>query len=163
MSLVVAELAREAVRVVGADSATFLQGQVSQDLEALGVGDSTWSFVLQPQGKVEAWVGVARLSDDEYVFDVDAGFGEELLARLERFKLRVDVEQVLVRGVTALAVRGPGAAAVTVSSDAPPLRYLRRAGWPGIEAVDVLAVGELDVDAVRDGDGTTVDVIGSDE
>jgi folate-binding protein YgfZ len=83
---------RDVVRVHGADAATYLQSQVSQDLRGLGVGDSVWSFVLQPTGKVDALARVWRTADDEFVLDTDAGAGEALVARLLRFRIRVKVE-----------------------------------------------------------------------
>ena len=64
---------RDVVRVHGVDAATYLQSQVSQDLRGLGVGDSVWSFVLQPTGKVDALARVWRTADDEFVLDTDAG------------------------------------------------------------------------------------------
>jgi folate-binding protein YgfZ len=87
---------REVVRVSGPDALTYLQGQVSQDLLPMAVGDRRWTFLLQPTGKVEVLARVERTHDDTFVFDVDAGYGDELVARLNRFKIRVkvDVEQV---------------------------------------------------------------------
>ena len=41
-------LPREFVRVSGPDAITFLQGQLSQDLEQLTVGAAAHSFLLQP-------------------------------------------------------------------------------------------------------------------
>lgn len=98
-------LPRDFVRVSGADAVSFVQGQVSQDVAALPVGASAWSFVLQPQGKVDALVRVSRTADDELVLDTDAGWGEHVVERLNRFKLRVkaDIEPLAWR---CLAVRG---------------------------------------------------------
>ena len=42
------------IRVSGPDAATYLQSQVSQDVRSLGIGSSTWAFLLQPTGKVDA-------------------------------------------------------------------------------------------------------------
>jgi folate-binding protein YgfZ len=85
-----AVLARDVVMARGPDAATYLQGQLSQDVAALAVGESTFSLLLQPQGKVDAWLRVTRIDDD--ALDVDAGWGEHVLARLKRFLLRVKVE-----------------------------------------------------------------------
>ncbi len=121
------EVPRDFVRVSGADAASFLQGQISQDIEEVRARGSAWSFLLQPQGKVDAWFRIAASGPDEFVIDVDGGFGEAVITRLHRFKLRVavDVEALPWR---CIAVRGLGAAAV------PGLD----AQWPGIEAVDVV-------------------------
>src|SRR3954452_3780777 len=83
---------REAVRVAGPDAESFLQGQLSQDIGALTVGGSAWSFVLEPQGKVDAFLRVRRVGDDEFVLDTDEGWGERVVARLSRFKLRTKAD-----------------------------------------------------------------------
>ena len=58
----------------------------------MGIGDRRWTFLLQPTGKVDVLARVERTADDTFVFDVDAGYGDELLARLNRFKIRVKAE-----------------------------------------------------------------------
>ena len=88
------ETDRDFVSVSGADALTYLQGQISQDLRTLGDGESTYSFVLQPTGKIEALIRVARRSEVDFVLDTDHGYGEPLIARLNRFKIRVKVDIV---------------------------------------------------------------------
>ncbi|HRB04298.1 MAG TPA: hypothetical protein PLP26_13085, partial [Ilumatobacteraceae bacterium] len=58
------EYPRDVVQVAGADALTYLQSQLSQDLRSLQVGQSVWSFVLQPTGKVEVLLRVWRTADD---------------------------------------------------------------------------------------------------
>jgi folate-binding protein YgfZ len=127
---------RDAVRVAGPDAITYLQGQLSQDVHALDVGSSARSFVLQPTGKVDAWVRLTRIADDDVVLDVDGGHGDALAARLRRFLLRTkaDVDALDWR---AVAIRGPGAA------DAAPAgggddALATPAAWPGVDGVDLL-------------------------
>ena len=86
------EYPRDIVEVAGPDSSTYLQSQLTQELRPLQVGDSTGSFVLQPTGKVEVLLRVWRTGDEVFVLDTDAGFGEALIARLNRFKIRVKVD-----------------------------------------------------------------------
>lgn len=83
---------RDVVRVGGPDAATYLQSQVSQDLRGLAVGASAWMFLLEPTGKVVVLARVCRAADDEFVLDTDAGFGEAMVARLNRFRIRVKAE-----------------------------------------------------------------------
>ena len=90
--LIVVRVPREFVQVEGPDAASFLQGQLSQDIERLSVGEAAWSFLLQPQGKVDAWLRVTRVAEDAFVLDVDDSYAEAVLARLNRFKLRVKAE-----------------------------------------------------------------------
>jgi folate-binding protein YgfZ len=130
---------RDVVRVTGPDALAYLQGQLSQDVAALAAGAAAWSFVLQPTGKVDAWVRVIRTADDEVLLDVDGGYGEALLTRLRRFLLRTkaDVDPLAWR---AVAVRGPGAAdAADAGGGADDLRV--PVAWPGLEGVDVLGPG----------------------
>jgi len=120
-------LERDVVLVSGPDATTYLQGQLSQDVVALTDGASAWSFVLQPQGKVDAWVRVTRRGDDALLLDVDGGFGGALVERLSRFKLRVKADLGLLEH-RCLAVRGPRT---------PPLDGLRFdwASFPGVDLI----------------------------
>ena len=105
------EYPRDVVQVAGADALTYLQSQLSQDLRSLQVGQSAWSFVLQPTGKVDVLLRVWRTADDTFLLDTDEGFGEVLTARLNRFKIRVKAE-ITSLDWSCIAVRGDGAASV---------------------------------------------------
>ena len=85
---------RDTVTVTGADAMTYLQSQLSQDIRDLEVGDARWTFLLEPNGRIDVLARVTRDADDVYRLDTDAGFGEALLERVNRFKIRVraDVE-----------------------------------------------------------------------
>ena len=83
---------RDVVVVEGPDAESFLQGQLSQDVAALGEGEAALSFLLQPQGKVDALLRVRRAGPPRFELDVDAGFGQRVVERLNRFKLRVKCE-----------------------------------------------------------------------
>ena len=90
------ELARDHVIVEGPDALTYLHSQLAQDLRDLEVGASTWTLVLEPAGKVESLARVTRTGEDRFDLDTDAGFGDALAARLNRFKIRVQAEIVVV-------------------------------------------------------------------
>ena len=110
---------RDTVVAVGADAQTYLHSQVSQSLDGMAVGDQRWTFVLDPTGKIVSLARVTRSGDDRFELDTDAGFGDELLARLQRFKLRVAVELSLI-------------AADDASTDDESARV--EAGWPRLGA-----------------------------
>jgi tRNA-modifying protein YgfZ len=86
------ETPRDVVQVAGPDALDYLQGQVSQELRPVAVGDSRWTLLLQPNGRVDVLARVWRTDDDVFVLDTDAGFGDELAARINRFKIRVKVD-----------------------------------------------------------------------
>jgi len=146
----VVNLSRDFIRVSGPQALEYLQGQLSQDLEKLAVGDSALSLILEPQGKVSAFVRVTRSATDEMVLDFDAGFGEAVLARLRRFKLRTKADIELLADWRCLAGRGPraaealaGAAAALAGAGGAPAGTegggLRSAfSWPGLEGIDLL-------------------------
>jgi folate-binding protein YgfZ len=125
------ELPRDFVRAAGPDVNKFLQGQLSQDVLGVAVGASTWALLLQPQGKVTAFLRVLRVGDEEVVLETDAGFGPAVIERLNRFKLRVncDLDPLAWR---CIAVRGPKA------HDLVPEGVV--ADWPGLPGRDL--VGE---------------------
>ena len=132
-------LPRDFLMVTGPDAIAFLQGQLSQDIDQLGAGASALSFLLQPQGKVDALLRVNRIDNDAVVLDTDAGWGDAVRTRLERFKLRikVDIDSVAWR---CLAVRGPSAHRVATGLDAD---------WPGLDGVDVVGDDPGVPDGVR--------------
>jgi folate-binding protein YgfZ len=101
-------VARDACEVRGPDAESYLHGQLSQSVTTMAVDDSRWTFVLEPTGKVVALARVWRTGADAFVLDTDPGFGDGLVARLNRFRIRVklDVEPL---AWSALAVRGAAA------------------------------------------------------
>jgi folate-binding protein YgfZ len=123
---------RDVVRASGPETVAFLQGQLSQDVESLAVGGSAWSLLLQPSGKVDSWLRATRVEDDVMVLDVDGGWGDALIERLERFKLRTKCELERVEGPRCLAVRN-----VAVARPAPPPSGLPIV-WPGTDGYDLL-------------------------
>jgi folate-binding protein YgfZ len=125
------ELPRDFVRAAGPDVNSFLQGQLSQDVLGLGVGASTWALLLQPQGKVTAFLRVLRVGDEEVVLETDAGFGPAVIERLNRFKLRVQCD-LDVLAWRCIAVRGPRAHELVPEGVV--------ADWPGLPGRDL--VGE---------------------
>jgi folate-binding protein YgfZ len=130
-------LDRDVVAVSGPESGTFLQGQLSQDVLVMVADDSAWSWVLAPTGKVDALVRVIRRADDEWLLDTDGGWGEALLTRLNRFKLRTKVEFEL-RPWKVLGVRGGGIGAGQVVVPA----------WPETSGVDVFDVEPVVADGM---------------
>ncbi len=149
-----APIRRDVVRVHGPEAVDFLQGQLSQDVAALEVHASAPTLLLQPTGKVDAWLRVTRLGGDELLLDVDAGYGEAVLTRLRRFKLRTKAELEL--DVWAgLAIRGPGALDV----DVPAGVYGLSAEWPGVDGVDLLSPGEIALAGVPLVDAAALEVL----
>ena len=129
------DLDRAVLAATGPEAASFLQGQLSQDVVGLADGGFAWSWLLAPNGKVDALLRVTRVSADEWLLDTDAGWAEPVLTRLNRFKLRTKVDMAPARGLV-VGLRGDGweeASGRLAGSGVvltPP--------WPHVEGADVL-------------------------
>jgi folate-binding protein YgfZ len=131
--IVWADIERDVVIVQGDDAGAFLHSQLANDIASLAVGSSIHSLLLEPTGQVTALVRVTRHVDTVYTLDVDAGFGESLITRLQRFVLRSKVAMRMsdwkvraFRGLDAVSVVGAG-----------PGRAIPYRG--GDDAIDVIA------------------------
>ena len=129
---------RDVLAVAGGDAVSFLQGQVSADVERLAAGESAWAFLLQPTGKLGFWLRVTR-QDDRVLVDVDAGLGEKVAARLRRFLLRVDatVEQLDWDSATVVGDQRADVSA-SLGGELVLERARRTSEGPLVLAVDVL-------------------------
>jgi len=119
-------MARDVVTVEGPDAATFLQGQLSQDVAGMAQGTAALSFLLESQGKVIAILRVVRAADDRFILDGDPGTGPAVVARLQRYKLRTKAELALVEGASFAAARS---VALPKPDDALDLPWPGLAGW----------------------------------
>lgn len=132
------EIPRDVVHVRGPEAATYLQGQLSQDVDAIPAGAARRSFVLQPTGKVDSWVRVTRVGDEDFMLDVDAGYGDALIARLQRFLLRTKAE-VDSWDLTCVGFRGPSADTLNLP-DWEGVVLRQPVGGPGGAGVDVIGL-----------------------
>jgi len=128
---------RQAVAVAGPDAEAYLQGQCSQDIAALTRGEAADALLLSPQGKLQALVRVIRLSEDEFVVDVDHGFLDVVLARLLQFRLRVKVE-IETLPWRCVALRGPGTAELVAGPLLSGTAVVVPVDWGSVTGADLL-------------------------
>ncbi|MFM9111951.1 MAG: hypothetical protein ACKOPB_01615 [Actinomycetota bacterium] len=93
MSAIFFPIDRDVITVTGSDAKSYLHSQLSQDINSLEIGDSRYAFLLEPTGKLDVLLRVTCATHDRYVLDMEAGFGEAALTRLNRFKIRVRAER----------------------------------------------------------------------
>ena len=93
-NIIACEIEHLVFAVTGADAGKYLHSQLSNDIASMPVGGSRYSFVLEPMGKVIALVRVTRTDEETFILDSEnvEGLGEQLLARLNRFKIRVKAD-----------------------------------------------------------------------
>src|SRR5690242_9909368 len=82
---------RGKLALTGADAKSFLQGQVSNDVEALSAGEGCYAAFLTPKGKM---LGDLRILDagDEILLDTERVALQELFNMIRRFSLGFEVE-----------------------------------------------------------------------
>jgi folate-binding protein YgfZ len=78
---------RAVIGVAGTDARAFLQGLLTQDVEALTPGQSAYAGLLSPQGK--ALFDMILFGDgDAVMIDIAAGREADLMRRLQMYRLR---------------------------------------------------------------------------
>ncbi len=85
---------RGVLRVGGADAASFLQGLLTNDVEALKPGEARYAALLSPQAKILFDLFAVRAPDGEevsFLLDCQAAQAADLAKRLGFYKLRAKV------------------------------------------------------------------------
>ncbi|NNE84066.1 MAG: folate-binding protein YgfZ [Alphaproteobacteria bacterium] len=111
-------LDRGLVSVTGADSRTFLQGLISQNIDAVSPTQAAYGAFLTPQGKYLHDFCLAEIGD-RIILDGEHARDDELIARLKRFKLRAKVELVSADDLAVFAVFGQDATNALELPDTP--------------------------------------------
>ena len=88
----VAARERDFVRVAGPDAADYLQRMVSNDVEALAVGEACPALLLTAKARVIAPLVVLRRSDTDFLLLTEPGQGELVRSHLVRMRLRAQCE-----------------------------------------------------------------------
>ena len=104
--------ARTQLAVAGADRATYLQGLLTNDIQALAEGSGCYAAWLSPQGRMLTDMHVLQ-SAGMILLDVPAEQADSILARLDQFLFSEDVRiESLAEAMTGVWLHGPRAAAV---------------------------------------------------
>jgi tRNA-modifying protein YgfZ len=140
--------ARGKLRVKGPEAAEYLQGQLTNDIEALEPGEGCYAALLDRKGHMQADMRVLRLSPVEIQVDTEPGALAATRRHLEMYKVgrQVEVEDA-TKGRALLSLIGPRSAEVAGS---PPLPEY---------AGEEIALGGVDCVAV--GTATGIDLIAS--
>lgn len=80
------------LRFEGPDAAAFLQGQLSNDVATLAIGDAQWTSYNSPKGRMLASMLLWRASEDVFRAFVASDLAETLRKRLAMFVLRAKVK-----------------------------------------------------------------------
>ena len=101
---------RAYVRVAGPDACDYLQRMVSNDVEALQVGDACPALLLTAKARVIAPLVVWRRGEEDFLLLTEPELGEPVRALLVRMRLRAQCEIELEEHTSALVFGGDGIA-----------------------------------------------------
>ncbi|HEV2723649.1 MAG TPA: glycine cleavage T C-terminal barrel domain-containing protein [Thermoleophilaceae bacterium] len=122
---------RAVLALEGSEAAEFLQGQVTNDIEALAPGSGCYAALLNHKGKLRADMRVLRLAPDRLQLDTDAAAGPVLQHTFKTYSLGRDVRSRDLTGERqVLSLIGPDARAAVESP--PPARehaFSERPHW----------------------------------
>jgi len=102
----VAQRAREFVGVVGPDAADYLQRMVSNDVEALAVGEACPALLLTAKARVIAPLVVWRRGDEDFLVLTEPELGETLRSQLLRARFAAKCELEPEEHVSTLVLGG---------------------------------------------------------
>jgi len=133
-------LARERaiITVDGPDAAEFLQGQLTNDIEALAASEGCYAAILDRKGHLRADMRVLNIEGGPIWLDLEPECGADVLGALNMYSVGRDVEIADAAGRRAItSVIGPRTPEITGATALRPehaQRHLQR------EGIDVLAV-----------------------
>jgi tRNA-modifying protein YgfZ len=137
---------RGKIAVRGADAVDYLQGQLSNDLEALGADKGCYAVLLDRKGHIQADMRVLRLSSGDIWLDLEADRLPTVLRHLRTYSIgrEVEIEDVSERwGIQSLI--GPRAAELSGYQGLGPEHAQRFREWDGVEVLGVATDLGLDL------------------
>ena len=146
---------RGKLALAGSEARSFLQGQVTNDVEALPAGSGCYAAFLTPKGKM---LGDLRIlaTDDGLLLDTERVALQGLFNMIRRFSIGYDVElhkRTLERGLLSLI--GPGAAAVAGADDLPSEQHAHAlVTIPGTDVVARAIRTEVGIDLLCESSAT---------
>ena len=101
---------RGRLRLKGEDRRSYLQGLLTNDIDALTAGTGCYAALLTPQGRMIADMRVLETGHST-LLDLPAAVADDVRARLEEFVFSEDVEITDLAGSKMLGIYGPDSAA----------------------------------------------------
>jgi folate-binding protein YgfZ len=126
------------IDVLGPDGADYLQGQLTNDVEAVAVGDGQYAALLDRKGHMQTDLRLIRVGEDAILLDCEPAAKDVALKHLTMYSIGRDVQvgdATAERGAVSLI--GPRAAEI---AGTPPLPEFANEPTT-VAGVDVVAVG----------------------
>jgi len=134
------------IALEGRDAAEYLQGQITNDLDALEPGEGRYAALLDRKGHIQADMRALRLSDGEFLLVSEAAAGPALLRHLSTYKIGREVEVRDRSGALALiSVLGPRAQELVGAQGLAPEHASREVSIGGSTARAIATDSGVDV------------------
>jgi folate-binding protein YgfZ len=132
---------RGGIAVIGPDGADYLQGQLTNDVESLAVGEGQYAALLDRKGHMQTDMRVLRPATEEILLDFEPGARDAALRHLTMYSVGRDVQIVDSTEERAIvSLIGPRAAEI---AGTPPLPEFANE-MASVAGIAVLAVGTRD-------------------
>jgi folate-binding protein YgfZ len=140
------------IAVSGPEAAEYLEGQLTNAVEAVEPGDGTYAALLDRKGRMQGDLRLLRVADDAFELETEDEAAEAIVRHLSMYKIgrEVEVEDVSERAMT-LSLLGPAAREVSGSGPLSPEHAHRPQAIAGAEARAVAT--DLGVDLIVPVDG----------
>ena len=137
---------RAALMVRGADAGEYLEGQLTNRIEALQPGQGCYAALLDRKGHIQSDLRALRLSAEEIWLDLEPGPAPTVLRHLHTYSIgrEVEIEDVSDRwAITSLI--GPRSGEISGFEGLGPEHAQRYREWDGVEVLGVATDLGLDL------------------
>ena len=148
---------RAALLVKGPDAAEYLQGQLTNDTEAIEPERGLYAALLDRKGHLSSDMRVLRLSSGELWLDLEPGPAEGVLKHLRTYSIgrEVEVEDVTDRWAV-ISLIGPRSAELSGFEGLGPEHAQRSRQWEGTDVLGVATDAGVDL-IVQTEDAATIE------
>ena len=142
---------RAMLLVKGPDAPEYLQGQLTNDIEALEPGRGCYAALLDRKGHLQSDMRVLSLDTGDLWLDLETGPAEAVLKHLRTYSIgrEVAIEDVSDRWAI-LSVIGPRAGEVSGFEGLSPEHAQRHREWNGVEVLAIATDLGLDLVAMAE-------------
>jgi folate-binding protein YgfZ len=109
---------RAFLRITGSDATRWLNGMVSNSIQALEPGEGNYNFLLNAQGRIQGDATIYREPADgapTFLLETDRTQLETIRQALDRFIIMDDVELTPVEDLSGVLVAGPQALSIVMA------------------------------------------------
>ncbi|HEY1356265.1 MAG TPA: glycine cleavage T C-terminal barrel domain-containing protein [Solirubrobacterales bacterium] len=144
---------RGKILVSGPDATEYLQGQLTNDVEALAEDEGCYAALLDRKGHLQSDLRVLRLSNGIWL-DLEPGPSPTVLSHLRTYSIGREVEiEDVTEAWAILSLIGPRAAELAGLEGIGPEHSQRHRRWEGVEVLGVATALGVDLIARAEDSG----------